>query len=89
MSRQHIPKDTHTDNLSGIVRVFLNSNLSIILIIAAALLGILCLALFYRWTGRLYGRSTALLMVGLIAFQPNFLFFSVGRAINIRISILL
>ena len=46
--------------------------------IAAAFLGMLCLALFYRWAGRLYGRSTAYLMVGLIAFQPNFLFFSAG-----------
>lgn len=48
MSRQHIPKDTHTDILSGIVRVFLNSNLSIILIIAAALLGFAALLLTPR-----------------------------------------
>jgi hypothetical protein len=46
--------------------------------LAAALFGMLCLALFYRWTSRLYAPLVALLMVALIAFQPNFLFFSAG-----------
>jgi multidrug efflux pump subunit AcrB len=38
----------HTDVLSGVVRVFLNSNLSIILIIASALLGLAALLLTPR-----------------------------------------
>lgn len=45
--RQH-HDDGHSDFLSGIVRVFLQSNLSIILIIAAALLGIAALFLTPR-----------------------------------------
>ncbi len=48
MSHKQISKDAHTDILSGIVRVFLNSNLSIILIIAAALLGFAALVLTPR-----------------------------------------
>lgn len=44
--------------------------------VAAALWGMLCLAGLYRWTSRLFQPSVALLMVSLIAFQPNFLFFS-------------
>jgi multidrug efflux pump subunit AcrB len=47
MSRRVSP-DHHTDLLSGIVRVFLNSNLSIILVIAAALLGLTALLLTPR-----------------------------------------
>jgi multidrug efflux pump subunit AcrB len=46
---KHLPaQDGHTDFLSGIVRVFLQSNLSIILIIAAALIGIAALLLTPR-----------------------------------------
>ncbi|MFO0939373.1 MAG: efflux RND transporter permease subunit [Pirellulales bacterium] len=48
MSRHQAVDDGHSDFLSGIVRVFLNSNLSIILIIAAALLGIAALLLTPR-----------------------------------------
>lgn len=48
MSRHQATDDGHSDFLSGIVRVFLNSNLSIILIIAAALLGIAALFLTPR-----------------------------------------
>ncbi len=48
MNRHQHTDDAHTDFLSGVVRVFLNSNLSIILIIASALLGIAALFLTPR-----------------------------------------
>jgi multidrug efflux pump subunit AcrB len=40
MSMRHKPDDGHTDVLSGIVRVFLNSNLSLILIVFSVIVGV-------------------------------------------------
>ncbi len=40
MSTRHAPDDGHTDVLSGIVRIFLNSNLSIILIVFSVIIGV-------------------------------------------------
>jgi multidrug efflux pump subunit AcrB len=39
MSMRHTPDDGHTDVLSGIVRIFLNSNLSMILIVFSVIVG--------------------------------------------------
>lgn len=40
MSTHHHPDDGHTDALSGIVRIFLNSNLSMILIVFSVIIGV-------------------------------------------------
>lgn len=40
MSTHHPPDDGHTDALSGIVRIFLNSNLSMILIVFSVIVGL-------------------------------------------------
>lgn len=40
MSKRSTPDDGHTDVLSGIVRAFLNSNLSIILIVFSVIVGV-------------------------------------------------
>ncbi len=43
MSRSHHAADGHDDFLSGIVRIFLNSNLSIILIVLSVIIGLAAL----------------------------------------------
>ncbi len=48
MTHRHLPDDGHTDLLSGIVRVFLNSNLSIILIIFSIIIGVAALVITPR-----------------------------------------
>ena len=40
MSTRHTPDDGHTDVLSGLVRIFLNSNLSMILIVFSVIVGV-------------------------------------------------